>query len=103
MSRAAGFVSGILTLTALEVVLGSTDASGRVGGLLAGAGSLVRRAASPDIAAIPDLAHTTAPASTGPAVYEPPPQVPPASTPLLAQARFPNQAPPPPQQRLVSA
>lgn len=52
---ARGFVSGALLLIALEAVVRTDASAGRLGSLLAGVGSLVRSAMSPNVPAIPDL------------------------------------------------
>lgn len=55
MSARVGFVGGVLALTALEAVVSSRGASGRVSGALNGVASLIQRISDPEVPAIPDL------------------------------------------------
>jgi len=48
-------MTGILMLTLLQAVVSSAGATGRLGALLAGAGTVVEHLSSPSIPAIPDL------------------------------------------------
>lgn len=50
-----GVISGALALIALQAIVGSDEAAGRVGGMLAGVARLVRRGLDPAVPAIPDL------------------------------------------------
>jgi hypothetical protein len=50
-----GVFSGALALIALEALLRSDQSVERFGGLLEGAGELVRKALSPEVPAIPNL------------------------------------------------
>lgn len=50
-----GVVSGALALIALQAVTSSDQAAGRVGGMLAAVGKLVRHVVDPAVPAIPDL------------------------------------------------
>jgi hypothetical protein len=50
-----GFFLGLLALSLLEVVVSSSEASGRVGGALTGASLVFRHIIDPAVPAIPDL------------------------------------------------
>lgn len=51
--------SGVLVLVALEAVVRTEASAGRFGGLLEGAGALIRSAMSPAVPAIPDLSGSS--------------------------------------------
>ena len=52
---AGGLLTTVLLLTLLQAVVSSDKATGRLGALLAGAGTVIEHLASPAIPAIPDL------------------------------------------------
>lgn len=64
MSARVGFVGGVLALTALEAVLSSRHATGRVTGAFAGLATLLQHIADPTIPAIPDLRPAAAQTAT---------------------------------------
>lgn len=65
MSGIGGFVIGVIGLSALEAVVSSSQATGRVGGAFTSAATVLQHLASPDVPLIPDL-RTTSKAGTGP-------------------------------------
>jgi hypothetical protein len=70
---AGGLLTTVLLLTLLQAVVSSSAATGRLGSLLSGAGTLMEHLASPTIAGIPDLrtgakASTTTTTTAAPAV-----------------------------------
>lgn len=72
MSARIGFVGGVLALTALEAVLSSQGATGRVTGAFSGLSSLLQRIADPTVPAIPDLRPAAAQTSTTAHQQQPP-------------------------------
>lgn len=55
MSARFGFLGGVLGLTALEIVVTSTSATGNVSGAMNALAGVLTRLMDPTIAAIPDL------------------------------------------------
>lgn len=80
---AGGLLTTVLMLTLLQAVVSSQGATGRIGSLLSGAGTLVEHLASPEIPGIPDLRKTGTPAAPAtaavPAVSTAPPRLPPVA------------------------
>ena len=80
---AGGLMTGILMLTLLQAVVSSAGATGRLGALLAGAGTVVEHLSSPSIPAIPDLrtsSNITGPTTaTAPVAAKAPPRLPPVA------------------------
>lgn len=82
---AAGLLSSLLMLTLLQAIVSSSGATGRIGTLLSGAGTIVEHLASPSVPAIPDL-RPGADRNAAPALNVSAPGAPATITPAKAAA-----------------